>query len=132
MFEVAGGGLFATLSSPHASSLTLPMVAWEGLLDALAGARKTRARAERGFPSRSGARWYDGEAGESAAGFRSGRSIAQLARSHHRSEPAVEAELDRQGLWDRVNRRPKLAGDLAEQPDVDWPPVSLRGEGDGP
>src|SRR6187549_1991230 len=47
-FEVAEGGLPATLRSPHDTSLTLPMVAWEGLLDALAGARKTRARGERG------------------------------------------------------------------------------------
>ena len=68
VFEVAEGGLHATLSSPHGTSLTLPMVAWEGLLDALAGARKTRARGERGFPVRSGARWYEGEAGELVAG----------------------------------------------------------------
>jgi len=38
VFEVAEGGLHATLRSPHDTSLTLPMVAWEGLLDALAGA----------------------------------------------------------------------------------------------
>jgi hypothetical protein len=106
-FEVAEGGLLATLRSPHGTSLTLPVIAWEGLLDALAGARKTRTRGERGFPVRSGARWYDGEAGELAAGFKAGRTIPQLARAHNRSEFAVEAQLDRMGLWDRVARRPK-------------------------
>ncbi len=105
-FEVAEGGLHATLSSPHGTSLTLPMVAWEGLLDALAGARKTRARGERAFPVRSGARWYEGEAGELVAGYSAGRTIPQLARAHNRSAFAVEAQLDRMGLWDRVARRP--------------------------
>ncbi len=66
VFEVAEGGLHATLRSPHGSCLTLPVIAWEGLMDALAGARKTRARGERGFPVRSGVRWYAGEAGELA------------------------------------------------------------------
>jgi hypothetical protein len=108
VFEVAEGGLHATLRAPHGTSLTLPMVAWEGLLDALAGARKTRARGERSFPVRSGARWYEGEAGELVAGFNAGRTIPQLARAHNRSEFAVEAQLDRMGLWDRVARRPVL------------------------
>src|SRR5207244_1193159 len=111
-FQVASGGLLATLTSPHGSALTLPMVAWEGLLDALAAQRKTRTRAESKFPARSGARWYDGEAGELAAAFKGGRSIRQLARAHNRTELAVEAELDRQGLWDRVERQPTLTDDL--------------------
>jgi len=110
-FEVANGGLHATLTSPHGGALTLPMVAWEGLLDALGAARKTRTRGERGFPARSGARWYDGEAGELAAAFKAGRSITQLARAHNRTEFAVEAQLERLGLWDRVERRPKVAGE---------------------
>jgi hypothetical protein len=112
VFEVAQGGLHARLTSPHGTALTLPMVAWEGLLDALAAARKTRTRAESKFPARSGARWYDGEAGELAAAFKAGRSIRQLARAHNRTEFAVEAQLDRQGLWDRIERRPKQAGDF--------------------
>jgi hypothetical protein len=109
VFQMASGGLLATLATPHGTSLTLPMVAWEGLLDALAAARKTRTRSESRFPARSGARWYDGESGDLGAAFRAGRSIRQLARAHGRSELAVEAELDRQGLWDRVERRPKDA-----------------------
>jgi hypothetical protein len=111
VFEVEEGGLHAKLSSPHGTALVLPMVAWEGLLDALTGARKARSRNERGFPARSGARWYDGEAGELAAGFRAGRSISQLARAHNRSEFAIEAQLDRLGLWDRVARRAIVPGE---------------------
>jgi hypothetical protein len=120
-FQVASGGLLATLTSPHGASMTLPMVAWEGLLDALAGARKTRTRAESKFAARSGARWYDGEAGELAAAFKGGRSIRQLARAHGRTELAVEAELERQGLWDRVDRRPKQPA-TGEPPSDDCPP----------
>lgn len=108
VFEVEEGGLVARLTSPHGTSLILPVIAWEGLLDALAGARKTRGRGERAFPARSGARWYEGEARELAAAFKAGRTIAQLARAHNRSEYAVEAQLDRMGLWDRVERQPKL------------------------
>ena len=107
VFEVEQGGLVARLTSPHGTSLILPMVAWEGLLDALTGARKTRTRSERAFPARSGARWYEGEAAELAAAFKAGRSIAQLARAHNRSAHAVEAELDRLGLWDREARQPR-------------------------
>jgi hypothetical protein len=108
-FEVERGGLHATITSPHGTSLTLPMVAWEGLLDALGAARKTRTRSEQAFPARSGARWYDGEDTELAAAFKAGRSVRQLARAHNRTELAVEAQLDRLGLWDRVERRPKDA-----------------------
>jgi hypothetical protein len=118
VFEVGQGGLHATLASPHGAKLTLPMVAWEGLLDALSAARKARQRSEGGHPARSGARWYAGEAGELASAFRAGRSIKQLAHAHHRSEFAVEAELDRQGLWDRVERRLKQASGPTEQADA--------------
>lgn len=34
-FEVAQGGLHATLTAPQGGALMLPVVAWEGLLDAL-------------------------------------------------------------------------------------------------
>jgi hypothetical protein len=72
----------------------------------LGAARKTKTRQEQAFPPRSGARWYEGEAGELASAFRAGRSIRQLARAHNRTELAVEAQLERLGLWDRVERRP--------------------------
>jgi hypothetical protein len=106
VFEVAQGGLHATLASPHGTKLTLPMVAWEGLLDALAAARKTKTRAERNLPARTGARWSEAETQELAKAFKAGGSIAQLARVHNRTQFAVEAQLERQGLWDRVERRP--------------------------
>jgi hypothetical protein len=129
VFEVEEGGLVARLTSPHGTSLILPMVAWEGLLDALVGARKTRSRSERTFPARSGARWYEGETGDLAAAFKAGRSIAQLARIHNRSEYAVEAQLDRMGLWDRVERRPKLgAAELAQSQE----PLEGRQRAHGP
>lgn len=110
VFEVAQGGLHATLSSPHGTKLTLPMVAWEGLLDALAAARKTKARAERNLPARTGARWSEAETHELAKSFKAGGSIAQLARVHNRTQFAVEAQLERQGLWDRAERRPMTTG----------------------
>jgi hypothetical protein len=130
VFEVEEGGLHAKLSSPHGTSLTLPMVAWEGLLDAIAGARKARSRNERAFPARSGARWYDGEADELAAGFRAGRTIAQLARIHNRSEYAIELQLDRLGLWDRTTHRPIVPGEhrSASQAPLGEP---ASGPGDG-
>jgi hypothetical protein len=137
VFEIEQGGLHGKLSAPHGTSLTLPMVAWEGLLDALTGARKARARNERGFPARSGARWYDGEADELVAAFRTGRSISQLARAHNRSEFAIEAELDRLGLWDRIARRAMVPGEQRRasqrplgdaEPRPDSPPVPFDAE----
>jgi hypothetical protein len=136
-FEVEEGGLHAKLSSPHGTSLTLPMIAWEGLLDAIAGARKARSRNERAFPARSGARWYDGEAEELAAGFRTGRTVAQLARAHNRSEYAIELQLDRLGLWDRTAHRPVVPGEqrsasqaplgeAASRPVAERPPAGYR------
>jgi hypothetical protein len=129
VFEVEEGGLHAKLTSPHGTSLTLSMIAWDGLLDALTGARKARTRNERGFPARSGARWYDGEAGELAAGFRAGRTVSQLARAHNRSEYAIEAELDRLGLWDRIARRAIVP---AEQRRASQRPLQEPGPGAPP
>ncbi|HEX5957481.1 MAG TPA: hypothetical protein VFY92_02345, partial [Hyphomicrobiaceae bacterium] len=56
-------------------------------------------------------RWYDGEAGELAAGFRAGRSITELARVHNRSNYAIELQLERLGLWDRAAHRPIVPGE---------------------
>ena len=133
VFEVEEGGLHAKLSSPHGTSLTLPMVAWEGLLDAIAGARKARSRNERAFPARSGARWYDGEADELAAGFRAGRTVAQLARIHNRSAYGIELQLDRLGLWDRIAHRPIVPGEhrSASQAPL-GEPASEPGDGQPP
>ena len=132
VFEVARGGLLATLSSPHGAKLTLPMVAWEGLLDALAAARKTKTRSERNLPARTGARWSEAELHELTKAFKAGGSIAQLARVHNRTQFAVEAQLERQGLWDRVERRPTApgggrSGDMGQQP----PSSTTGASGDG-
>jgi hypothetical protein len=89
-------------------------------------ARKTKTRQERAFPPRSGVRWYEGEAGELAAAFRAGRSIGQLARAHNRTQFAVEAQLERLGLWDRVVRRPK------ERLDASQPAQSTSADADPP
>ena len=105
-FEVARGGLHATLTSPGGRSLTVPMVAWMGLLDALAAARKTKERGQRTLPPRSGARWSMTESDELVAAFRAGGTITALAQAHNRSDMAIEAQLAQKGLWDRMQRRP--------------------------
>ena len=110
-FEVQQGGLHATLTSPHGQSLTIPMVAWYGLIDALAASRKTRERSERPQPPRSHARWTRAEIGELLAAYHSGATIRSLAQTHNRSEQAIEAQLSREGLWDRLRREPIEAGD---------------------
>jgi hypothetical protein len=118
-FLVETGGLHATLTAPHGGRLTLPVVAGEGLLDALSAARKTKARGERNLPPRAGARWSEVEVGELTKAFKAGGSIAQLARAHNRTHYAVEAQLDRLGLWDRVERRPTGAFEAQPQPHSD-------------
>ena len=103
-FEIERGGLFATLEAPGNRSLTLPMVVWEGLLDALAATRATKKRTEQQFPVRTGSRWYDGEAAELAQAFMAGRSIAALAKVHHRTEYAIENQLDKMGLFSKAEK----------------------------
>ena len=106
VFEVAQGGLYGTITAPQGRALTLPIVAWEGLLDALAAARKSKQRSERNMPARTGARWSEAETAELAKTFKSGGSIGQLARIHNRTQYAIEAQLERLGLWDRAARQP--------------------------
>ena len=105
-FEIARGGLHGTMTAPSGQGFTIPMVAWYGLLDALAAARKAKERGERPLPPRSGARWSNAETDELLAAFKSGGSIAALAKAHNRSELAIESHLAQHGLWDRVQRQP--------------------------
>jgi hypothetical protein len=105
-FEVARGGLHATLTAPGGRSLTLPVVAWDGLMDALVAARKTKTRSDRNLPSRAGARWARTETDEFVAAFRSGASLARLAVTHNRTSAAIEAKLAELGLWDRLTQSP--------------------------
>ncbi len=97
-FDIERGGLFATLEAPGGRKLTLPMVVWEGLIDALKANRQSRQRDQQPFPARSRSRWYDGEISEVADAYKSGRSIAEIAHAHNRSAYAIEHQLDRLGL----------------------------------
>ncbi len=124
-FEVARGGLHATLTAPGERSLTLPVVAWDGLLDALAAARKTKVRSDRNLPARAGARWAKVETDELIAAFRSGASVVKLAVAHNRTAAAIEAKLSELGMWDRVAQAPTTVARLqcgAPSPPPDWAP----------
>ena len=126
-FEVARGGLHATLTAPGERSLTLPVVAWDGLIDALAAARKTMSRTDRSMPARAGARWVKAEADELVAAFKSGASIARLAVAHNRTAAAIEAKLAELGLWDRHAQAPRQrssSGPAGPWPD-EPPPASV-------
>ena len=57
------------------------------------------------MPPRYGARWTQQETDELAAKFKSGRSIDDLAREHARTVWAIEGQLAKLGLWDRIERR---------------------------
>lgn len=103
-FEIERGGLFATIKAPGNRSFTLPMVVWEGMVDALKANRATKAREDQRFPVRTGSRWYDGEAEELAKAFLAGRSIAALAKAHHRTEYAIENQLDKMGLFSKAEK----------------------------
>jgi hypothetical protein len=115
-FEIERGGLFATLKAPGNRSMTLPMVVWDGLLEALKANRATKAKSEQMFPVRNGTRWYEGEAAELAQGFRSGRSIPALAKTHNRSEYAVENQLDKMGLFSKAEKYGPPGGNYKSRP----------------
>jgi hypothetical protein len=139
-FDVERGGLFATLSAPDGKAMTLPMVVWEGLVDALKAekATKTRAEHQQQYPSRSRARWYDGEVAEVADAFRAGRSIAEIAHAHNRSAYSIEAQLDKLGMISTAAiygpepdaRGPGVAAGGSATPEEAgrWPPPPLEGE----
>lgn len=105
-FEVDRGGLHATLTTPHGRSLTIPTIAWYGLLDALAAARRTGTRAERPGPPRHGQRWSEVETEDLVAGFQAGVPVEGLAQRHSRSRPAVETQLAKLGFLDPVTGGP--------------------------
>lgn len=104
-FEVTDSGLFGRLESAGGRTVTLPMVAWEGMLDSVTLARKSRSQGDRHQPDRAGARWSDPEVIRLERAFKSGRSIAELARTHARSVDAVETQLEKLGLWNSFERR---------------------------
>ena len=123
-FEVAQGGLHATLTSPNGQSLTLPMVAWDGLLDALTASRKTKARVPQNLPPRAGARWSAKEIEQLTAAYNAGATVDGLALAHNRTGMAIEAQLAAQGLWDRTMRGPPQGSGRGSRSMLppDWPP----------
>lgn len=98
-FEIESGGLHGRLSSDAGQSLTLPVVAWEGLLESVRAQRKARQQtAAVDLPARAGARWTSAESDELRDGFKAGKSVAALAAHHARTRAAIERELERMGL----------------------------------
>lgn len=122
-FEVVDGGLFGRLKGNSGREITLPMVAWEGMLDCVALARKSRAQSDRLQPDRAFARWSDDKIARLEAGFKQGRGLAALARAHNRSVDAVEHQLVKLGLWNRTEKR-----QMSETPPF---PMLDRGGGSG-
>ncbi len=126
-FEYEQGGLHATLRVAGQRQITLPVVAWEALLDAVKSGRTARAKSQANLPPRAGSRWTDREEGELVAAFNSGASVAQLARQHGRTEVAVENQLAKVGLIERRHREPRLRDSgrpsMAEEPGHFAPPL---------
>ena len=104
-FDIQDQGLIGRLSFANGRNFSLPMVVWEALFDTIKTNRKAKAKADTNLPPRAGARWTDSESDELAAKYRSGRSIDDLAREHARTEWAIETQLSKIGLWDRIERR---------------------------
>lgn len=127
-FAVTDNGLFGTLTAGDTRKVTLPMVAWEGMLDSVALARKGKSQSDRPQPDRSGARWSDPEVARLEQAFRGGAGIPALARMHQRSRDAVEAQLEKLGLWNRFERRPVSEAPPFPSPPGDWPYPSEPGE----
>jgi hypothetical protein len=80
--------------------------------------------------ARTGARWSETETAELGKAFKSGGSIGQLAKIHNRTQYAIEAQLERLGLWDRAARQPvgRAAGRDLAGPDGEaspWPSPSF-------
>lgn len=126
-FEYEQGGLHATLRVAGQKHLTLPVVAWEALLDAVKAGRTARAKSQANLPPRAGSRWSDREEGELIAAFNAGTSIPQLARQHGRTEIAVENQLTKAGLIERRHGAPRMRDDgrslMSEEPGHFAPPL---------
>lgn len=112
-FEIERGGLLGTLCAPRQPPLTLPVVAWEGLLDSLKTNRKARTRAVSDLPPRAGARWTDAEATAVATAFKSGARIAHIASTQGRTRSAIQSQLIKSGLLDPVTLQPRATGGAA-------------------
>lgn len=103
-FEIEPGGMYATLRPPQPqAALTLPVVAWEGLLEAMKVNRSARQRTHGNLPPRAGARWSDDETQRLMSAFGEGKSVAELSQIHARTSVAIESQLVRLGLIARAD-----------------------------
>jgi hypothetical protein len=126
-FALSSNGMFGTLTAPAGREITLPVVAWEGLFDAVKVNTKSKSVAERNLPARSGSRWTEEETDELERRFKAGASVSELARSHARTVWAVEGQLAKSGLWDRIERRPLLDGLQHYEPPLNSTlPISMQ------
>lgn len=124
-YEITDRGLIGRLTVSDGRKFALPVVVWEALLDAVKTNRNAKLKAETNLPPRAGARWTETESDEIAAKFRSGRSVSELAQEHGRTAWAMETQLAKLGLWDRIERRP-AAAPLTHAAD-NWPSQSPAG-----
>ena len=108
-FEITDRGMIGKVSVSDGRSFALPVVVWEAMFDAIKTNRAAREKVSSQLPPRAGARWSDDESARLVAKFQSGCSIKALATEHARTGWAVEGQLARLGLWDRVERRPVAA-----------------------
>ena len=118
VYEITDQGLIGRLTISDGRKFALPVVVWEAMFDAVKTNRNAKLKAEVNLPPRAGARWTETESDELAAKFRSGRSPTDLAREHARTQWAIEGQLAKLGLWDRLERKP-LVQTVAPEPV--WP-----------
>lgn len=97
-FAITDNGLYGTLRASGRPDVTLPMVAWEGMLDAVRTSRKAKTKSQATLPPRAGALWSTAESDQLAASFQSGASVETLAASHARTRGAIQSQLERLGL----------------------------------
>ncbi len=97
-FAITDGGLYGTLRTSGRPEVTLPMAAWEGMLECLKVNRKTKTKTDALLPPRAGALWSSAESDELVVAFRAGLSVARLAEKHSRTRSAIESQLEKLGL----------------------------------
>ena len=124
-FEIENGGMYGRLRCGAGQAVSLPMVAWEGLLECVRTNHKSRTRSAAVLPARAGARWSQVESGELKDDFNKGHSVEVLARRHVRTSAAIEAELARQGL---------IVSAYARQGEATapWPQTAAPAQGSAP
>lgn len=105
-FEISDKGLIGRLKVSDGRHFALPLVVWEAMLECVKTNRKSKTRPEANLPARYGAVWTDAEINELISKFQAGLTIYDLAKDHARTVWAIEGQLAKLGLWDRIERRP--------------------------